>query len=317
MKDLDKSVNIGRTVGARPRRATLPVRQFRNDLAPPAFPAGPCSLGTLAYTMQWFGHLAARGMGVTFRCCSGLLVAMLLVSGCASLHAPPPPPPSVITPQTRGVVFVVNGAGGYYGPSNALREAIDQQGIPLAVEPFVWTHGYGRVLADQTDLAHLQEQGRRLAEQIVCWRQHFPGHAVYLVGHSAGSGVALECTRHLGPGSIDRIVLLAPAVSAEYDVRPALACVRLGLDVFHSSRDWGYLGVATGVIGTTDRRWSAAAGRVGFRPGPVCLQDAALYAKLRQHPWHPCLEWTGNEGGHYGTYRPIYLRAFVLPLFSS
>jgi pimeloyl-ACP methyl ester carboxylesterase len=253
---------------------------------------------------------------VAFRSKSSLLLGVLLVSGCASLRPQPPPPPPVITNQTRGVVFVVNGAGGFYGPSNALREAVEKQDIPLAIEPFVWTHGPGRVLADQMDLAHTQEQGRRLAEQILSWKQQLPQHTVYIVGHSAGCAVALESGRYLGACSVERMILLAPAVSAEYDLRPALTSSRLGIDVFHSSRDWGYLGLVTGVVGTTDRRWSAAAGRVGFRPEAICPEDAVLMAKLRQHPWHPSVEWTGNEGGHYGTYRPGYLEAYVLPLLA-
>jgi hypothetical protein len=47
-----------------------------------------------------------------------------------------------------------------------------------------------------------------------------------------------------------------------------------------------------------------------------CPADAALYAKLRQHPWRHSVEWTGNHGGHYGGYQPEFLRCFVLPLLT-
>jgi hypothetical protein len=118
----------------------------------------------------------------------------------------------------------------------------------------------------------------------------------------------------LPPDSVERMVLLAPAVSATYDLRPALASCRRGVDVFYSGRDWAALGIGTALVGTADRRWSAAAGRVGFRPVADCPGDQALFARLRQHPWHPCVTWAGNAGGHYGGYQPAFLRAYVLPL---
>ena len=145
------------------------------------------------------------------------------------------------------------------------------------------------------------------------WRARKPNQAIYLVGHSAGCAVVLVAMEGLPPGSVERVILLAPAVSADYDLRPALAGVRQTIDVFCSERDWAALRLGTGIIGTTDRHWTAPAGRVGFRtPEP----GSPLYAKLRQHPWHPSVAWTGNRGGHYDSYKPAYLRAYVLPLLA-
>ena len=70
------------------------------------------------------------------------------------------------------------------------------------------------------------------------------------------------------------------------------------------------------MVGTADRqRWGPAAGRVGFRPVVCTSADAALYTRLRQHPWGPAACWTGHEGGHYGNNRCRFLSAYVLPLF--
>src|SRR5947207_2649584 len=74
----------------------------------------------------------------------------------------------------------------------------------------------------------------------------------------------------LPPDSVERVVLLAPSVSAEYDLGPALACAREGIDVFHSGRDRAYLGLGVRLLGTADRHWSDAAGRVGFRVPAAC-----------------------------------------------
>jgi pimeloyl-ACP methyl ester carboxylesterase len=245
------------------------------------------------------------------------LVPALLTfaTGCTSLSQRPPqtvePPPA----NVEAVVFSVSGAGGFQATTQALRQAVAETGRRLHVESVVWSHGYGRILADQTDECHAREEGRCLAERVENWRRQFPDKPVYLVGHSAGSAVVLAAAEALPPNSVERIVLLAPSVSASYDLRPALSSARQGIDAFHSERDWVYLGLGTGLVGTADRRWESAAGRVGFRVESQSPEDSALYAKLRQHPWDRCVEWTGNRGGHYGPYQSGFLRAYVLPLF--
>jgi pimeloyl-ACP methyl ester carboxylesterase len=213
-----------------------------------------------------------------------------------------------------GVVFSVDGAGGFQASTAALSQAVFRADLPLRVEPVVWSHGWGRVVADETDFAHAQCEGQRLAERMVAYRRASPAGAIYVVAHSAGCAVAVAALEAAPPGVVDRAVLLAPSLSADYDLRPALRRVCCGIDVFCSERDWFYLGLGTSIFGTTDRHWSAASGRVGFRPAIVTTEDIVLYGKLRQHPWHACLAWTGNLGGHYGSHHPSFLRSYVLPL---
>lgn len=240
----------------------------------------------------------------------GLLAACLL-GGCASgpgrvtSYKPPVPP--------RGLVLVADGAGGDPVAAAAMAAAVRKSGDPLAVLPFDWSHGRGRVLADMTDVEHAQEQGRRLADHICRYRAGNPRSPVYLVGYSAGAHVVLEAAGRLPPDTLERVVLLAPAVSADYDLRPALAAARRGVDAFTSERDGLYLGLGTGLVGTADgQRGVPAAGRVGFDP-----PAAGLAGRLRQHPWDPAIAWTGNEGTHAGTLRAAYLRAYVLPLLAA
>jgi hypothetical protein len=68
------------------------------------------------------------------------------------------------------------------------------------------------------------------------------------------------------------------------------------------------------VVGTADRACRTAAGQCGFRPAITGPADAALYGRLRQHPWDPAVAWSGHDGGHYGNNRAGFLRAYVLPL---
>jgi pimeloyl-ACP methyl ester carboxylesterase len=187
----------------------------------------------------------------------------------------------------------------------------------LAVDTVDWSHGYWRILSDHFDYAHSRCEGRRLAAEILAFHALSPDKDVYLVAHSAGSGVALAAADVLPPNSVRRILLLAPSVASDYDLRPALRCARDGVEVFYSSCDVLYLGVWTTMLGTTDRHWCCpAAGRTGFCPLVQSPDDVLLYGKLHQHAWDPCVAWSGNLGGHYGPYQAGYLRAYILPLLT-
>jgi pimeloyl-ACP methyl ester carboxylesterase len=224
----------------------------------------------------------------------------------------------VVVPPACGMVLVADGAGGFLGASAAFKEAVQDEGRPLAVEPVRWSHGYGRILADVRDRCHSLEQGRKLAAHVLTLRHNRPDLEVYLVGYSAGSAVTLAALDTLPPDSVDRVILILPAVSACYDLRPALRASRQGVDVFHSERDFWHLGVGTALFGTADgRRGEPAAGRGGFTPVVQTPEDGALHNKLRQYPWDPMVRWTGNEGRHGDVLSPKYLRVYVLPLLEA
>lgn len=217
-----------------------------------------------------------------------------------------------------GIVFSVDGAGGFEKSSFTIRNTIAELKMPLEVRGFHWTHGYCRVFSDEMHATHMKKEGRRLAELIWSCRHEAPDQPIYLIGHSAGCGLVLNATDNLPPNTLTRIILLAPAVSAKRDLRQALRSSCQGIDVFTSSQDWTFLGLGTLLFGTTDRCWTArTAGKNGFQPIIEGPEDAALYTRLRQYPWDPSLMWTGHKGGHYGSYQPGFLRTFVLPLLQG
>ena len=235
-----------------------------------------------------------------------------LLTGCTATRgerrtdfAAPPNAPS------GAVIFCADGAGGFGGTSAALRQNLGPAST-VRVEEFDWSHGKWRMLSDHLDRGNIAEQGRRLACAVQAQKKCRPDVPVYLVGHSAGSAVVLVAAESVPPGTVDRVVLLAPSVSSYYDLRLALSRTRV--DAFISRSDWWILGVNMRLFGTTDGRWTTTSGRVGFRPVGTEPCDLALYARLRQHSWEPSMAATGHEGGHYGSFEAGYLRAYVLPL---
>jgi pimeloyl-ACP methyl ester carboxylesterase len=243
-----------------------------------------------------------------------LWLVLPLLAGCAGMpgrvecYSPPGP--------ARGIVIVVDGAGGYPTAVRSITAAVEQSRLPLYVRSFEWSLGRLRPLADMRDGEHSRCRGEELAGEVNRYRASYPGVPVSLVGFSAGSVVVLTAAERLPVNALERVVLLAPAVSAGYDLRRALASARAGMDVFTSERDRFWLGVATGVVGTADGTRDPAAGRVGFQPPALCPNETALAGRLRQHPWDPAVAWTGNEGGHSGSLGLTYLKAYVLPLLT-
>ena len=134
---------------------------------------------------------------------------------------------SLPTPP-EGLVIVVDGSGGYQIAPKAVGMAVEAAKLPLFVRSFDWTHGTGRGLADMIDTEHARQEGQRLAYDVEWYRTNYPNLPVYLVGHSAGGNIVLEATRSLRHGRVERIVLLAPAVSAGYDLRQAIGVKPVG-----------------------------------------------------------------------------------------
>jgi pimeloyl-ACP methyl ester carboxylesterase len=250
-------------------------------------------------------------MAMLFRC--GCVPWVLGLVGCASGPARVEswcPPPL----DTRAIVVVIDGAGGSPDGYNSLSRVVREQALPLQVVSFEWSHGPLGFIADQVQTDYTRAAGCRLAERVRLLCQQAPGKPIELMAHSAGTLVALSCAEALPPDSLERIVLLAPAVSCTYDLRPALRCSRRGIDVYCSERDRFYLGFGIRLLGTTDGKREDAAGRIGFCNPAQAAADPALYAKLHQHPWEPSLAWTGHNGEHGGAFREAFMRTQIIPL---
>lgn len=218
----------------------------------------------------------------------------------------------------RGIVFVLPGIEGRSVWNRNIAVGLDEGGVASAIEVYDWTVGVpGSLVYNLADLGRNRRQAERLARRIVEYRARYPGSPVHLVGHSGGGGIAVLALEALPPGrQIDMAILLAPALSADYDLTTALRRTRYGICNFYSTRDVGLLKVGTTVFGPIDRKPGAAAGAVGFRL-PAGLDEAGrvLYAeKLRQVRWHKRLAGLGADGSHLGWASRRFAREYLAAL---
>jgi pimeloyl-ACP methyl ester carboxylesterase len=238
---------------------------------------------------------------------------VLALAGCAAtrhsqVHSAYPP---VAVPVA--VVFIANGAGNFQATTTAIQNVVSEDMLPLNVHTFDWSHGNGRILADQMGYEYSVEQGQRMAGEVMCYHALHPGTRIHVCGHSAGCLVAVKAVESLPAGVVDRLILLSPSLSVDYDIRPSLERVGCGVYVFHSRHDCLYLGMFTCLLGTSDRLHQPTSGRFGFAVDPSAL-DPALRGKLYQRAWQPDDQALGNKGGHFGNYQAAFLRAHVIPL---
>jgi hypothetical protein len=241
----------------------------------------------------------------------GLVLVAVLALGCPPLRAQGP----AQAPAAEGVVFTVDGSGSLREIGDDLRLLVDEAHLPLQVEAFDWSQGRYRVFADLHGHDHQKAKGEELAALVLARRQACPAGKVYLVSHSSGAAIVLAAAQQLPPGCVDRVILLAPALSPNCDLTPVLRCSRLGVDSFHSDND--LVSRVLTVVGNADGHFCVAAGCAGFRFSTEASADPGLYANLHQHPWDWEMRKVGHYGGHFGCTRSGFMRTYLLPLLDG
>lgn len=236
-----------------------------------------------------------------------LAFALFAATLCSpALRAQETPPP--------GLVIVVGGVGGLDPIQACAPWTLPRAGVPHTIEVFPWTHGKCRMLRDLQDVRYLLAQAERLSAVVRAERLRQPERPIYLVGHSAGAGIVLAAAEQLPPASIERIILMAAAVSPTYDLRPALRATRRELVCFHSTYDRFCLDFCTSLFGTVDRIYGPAAGLDGFQaPANLDEDGRHLYERVVQVPWRLEMVWKCTDGLHNGACMPFFLAQLVAP----
>src|SRR5262249_3474858 len=118
----------------------------------------------------------------------------------------------------------------------------------------------------------------------------------------------------LPPQTVERIILLSPAVSRAFDLSGALRATKGEIVSFYSRYDQLVLGWGTRQFGTADRIHGPSAGLRGFiLPSELDDVSRASYQRLVQIPWNPSMFLEGHPGIHVGTSMPAFLAKEVAP----
>jgi pimeloyl-ACP methyl ester carboxylesterase len=146
---------------------------------------------------------------------------------------------------------------------------------------------------------------RGIAAEIAAWRREHPREPFYLVGYSGGGGMATLVTAALPDGvAIERLVLVAPAISPDYPLAAAvLPHVGEFVVNYWSERDL-QVGWGTRTFGTIDRKMTESAGATGF---------AAHDVRLLQYRWSAADERYGHFGNHLSYLGQRWQAAKLLP----
>lgn len=218
----------------------------------------------------------------------------------------------------RGIVYVLPGIEGRSPWNRNIALGLDAGGVRSAIEVYDWTSGLpGGYVYNLADLRRNRREARKLADRIISYRQRYPGAPVHIVGHSAGGGIAVLTLEALPAGrQIDMAILLAPALSRDYDLSTALRRTSFGVCNFYSNKDLGFLKLGTSLFGAVDRNFGYSAGAVGFEQPPgLGRAESQLYdQRLRQVRWTPRLREVGASGGHFGWASSQFATEYLAPL---
>jgi len=206
------------------------------------------------------------------------------------------------------------GIAGYHGMDRQLLDGLRDGGFAGEVDVIDWP-GEAPGLAALFDRRRNLQQSQVLADAIVARLRERPSDRIVVTAHSGGAGIVVWALEKLPAGvSVDTVVLLAPALSPEYDLSKALAHVRGKMFAFTSPYDV-VLGPGTRTFGTIDGVKCDAAGKCGFVLPPDV--DKELYNRLVQLPYDNKWLREGNVGDHIGSMGRHFSRNVVAPLVTG
>jgi len=227
------------------------------------------------------------------------VTALLLLAGCQQ------PQPSPDRQQAaQGKVFLLLGAVNTPHHLSGFAEMVRQAHPGLDVELRPW----GVPLLSVHNLMAYQrnrETAGKLAGELADYRREHPHAVIDVVGYSGGGGVAVFLVEALPPDvRIDRLILVAPAISRDYPLEQwVLPRVREFVVNYASDRDLK-VGWGTATFGTIDRVFEVSAGHAGF---------TLEHPRLVQVRWNQTMKRQGHHGNHRSYRAPAWQRKFLLP----
>lgn len=224
---------------------------------------------------------------------SALLALVALSQGCQN-------PKHMTMPEDldRGLILLLPGVEGRRWQLRGAVKGLREAGIDHRIEIPEWGHGLIRSLRNLTRLPDNLKHADTVAKRIVEYRGEHPDAPITVVGYSGGGGMAILVAEALPEDAqIDRIILIAAAISPRHDLSAAKAHCRGKIINFYSKGDWFTLGLGTRLFGTVDRIHTKSAGHLGFldEQGGLLQLDG-----LTQIAWREDWRRLGHGGGHLG-----------------
>jgi hypothetical protein len=270
--------------------------------------------------MTWFKQHAARpaaenavgrlGPGLAWRFSLSMCLFIGVASGCGGPFTKQSP--SQQLPPGGTFILHLPGIAGDAALDHRWMKALEEGGAADRIELYDWTCNDAGVNALE---AHERNRGEasRVAAMLSARCAADATGKVILTAESGGAGIAVWALERMPAGvQVDNVLLIAPAVSPDYDLSAALAHVRGKMYYSSSTGDWYTLGMCTQIFGTMDAKNTQAAGYVGFRCPKGC--DPAQYAKLVELKYDSAWARWGNFGGHTGGMSVDFARWFLAPL---
>jgi len=173
-----------------------------------------------------------------------------------------------------------------------------------SVEIMRWGPRFGWI-ANLRALERNLGTARAIAEKLTVYSRTNPGSRITVVGYSGGGGLAVLVVEALpGVATVDRLILVAPAISPDFPLlETVLPRVRECMVVYASRRDL-HLSRGVTVFGNIDGSRRPGAGAVGF---------ALIHPKLVQVQWHRGMLASFHFGDHFSYLSPLWQRRFLLP----
>jgi len=244
--------------------------------------------------------------------CAAMAGAMLLAAGAGCGGGE-----TYVTDERleHGLVVSLDGVGGYNWGTRWLRKGLDEAGVEAAICIYDWSKGPGGMfVGDLMDQSRNRAVAHDLASTVATYVAAMPERPVTLIGHSGGAAVVVWALEAMPERCrVDRVILLAPALTPTYDLSPALKRVGERMYVMYSPADVGLMAAGTFAFGTMDGAHSVSAGLKGFEL-PADAADRAQYTKVRQVPWTLDLAKSGHLGGHMGWTTTRFAREFLGPI---
>lgn len=233
----------------------------------------------------------------------GLTALVLTPAGC---HRPVARHSAACPSGERGRILLLPGISNTSGELAGLSLLLEKEFPDRDVDVRPW----GPPMLLFSNLSGYEENLRRargLAEELTAYRLAHPDRTLDVLGYSGGGAMACFVVASLPERvRVDRLVLVAPAISRQYPLETAvLPKVRDFTVVFTSPYD-PLVGAGTRVFGTMDRRNAASAGSLGFP-----IEDD----KLVQVRWEPKMLTDGHFGGHLDYLSLAWQRKYLLPAF--